>query len=135
MRHFLLALLIALLPLRGWMGDAMALALVTQPSTCHSAAPAAAPHCAEHGAATDAGHLGHAAVAAQTHEHPASGMHGDNGGDNVHQHNVCDVCNGPALALSRLDPLTRYQQHSVQANQAVRFVSTVLPKGIKPPIS
>jgi hypothetical protein len=131
MRHFLLALLIALLPLRGWMGDAMALALVTHPDTVHSAVHAAAPPCAEHGAATEASHQGHNAVADLAHEHPASGLQGDN----VHQHKVCDVCNGPALALSILNPLTQYQQHSLQANQVVRFASTVLPKGIKPPIS
>jgi hypothetical protein len=131
MRHFLLALLIVLLPVRGWMVDAMAMALMTQPGTGHSVAQTPAPHCAEHAAAGEAAHLGHTPVHSQAPEHPAPGTHSDV----AHQHQVCDVCNGPALALSLWHPFALHQPHSLQANPVVRFASTVLPKGIKPPIS
>jgi hypothetical protein len=129
MRHILLALLIALLPLRGWVGDAMAMSLVTHPAAhaVHTLAPseAVADHCAEH-----TGHTAHADHTADAASSPhASDVHP------THQHKACDVCNGPAMALSGVEAVAPPLPHGVQATAAERFASTVLPQGIKPPIS
>jgi hypothetical protein len=147
MRHVLLALLIALLPLRGWVGDAMAMALVTHPAAhaaAHTLAPADAEpsHCAEHTAHTgSAGHdehaghgmeaqaLPHAPGAAESHASTDSSDHP------THQHKACDVCNGPAMALSGVAASGLPLPSGLQVIATVRFASTVLPQGIKPPIS
>jgi hypothetical protein len=139
MRHFLLALMIALLPVRGWMGDAMAMALVTHhgSATLVSAATTAAEH---HAAATEPSHCaGHAEHAVQGHVphdiHHGVDDHHAVAGESPHQHTACDVCNGPAMAQNGVQAITLPQQHSVQLSRAVPFASTVLPQGIKPPIS
>ena len=55
MRHWLLALMIALLPIRGWMSDAMAVAMLAPPAHTMNQAgtPDAAP-CPDHAMASDA---------------------------------------------------------------------------------
>jgi hypothetical protein len=146
MRHILLALLIALLPLRGWVGDAMAVALVAHPAA-HAAAStlqsadAVPSHCAEHAEHTEpAEHAGNAGqgmeVSAQHHGHAdenhASAEHSDHP---AHQHKACDVCNGPAMALNSVQASSLPLPSGLQAIATVRFASTVLPQGIKPPIS
>jgi hypothetical protein len=168
MRHFLLALLIALLPLRGWMGDAMALAQLAPPAS-HSTSQAAPVHAGHSAPGADtrsaeailallhpceehAGHAGHAppglsseaaptpAEASVGHaEHPGA-TPGDTASASqaphpTHQHKTCDVCNGPALALDGVGAAGPVQPLGVLASSTVRFVSTVLPQGIKPPIS
>ncbi len=126
MRHLLLALMIALLPIRGWMGDAMALSTLV--------APAQAMH---HPAAAGTGHAtGHV----QGHDQGATGMTGHgadmqaNGGGE-HTHKSCEVCNGPAMALSVPTVPTLSPRHGLLAPPAERFVSSEPHQGIKPPIS
>lgn len=126
MRHLLLALMIALLPIRGWMGDAMALSMLV--------APAQAMH---HPAAAGTGHAtGHV----QGHDQGATGMTGHgadmqaNGGGE-HTHKSCEVCNGPAMALSVPTVPTLSPRHGLLAPPAERFVSSEPHQGIKPPIS
>lgn len=124
MRHLLLALMIALLPIRGWMGDAMALSML--------AAPAQTLH---HQAASGIDHAEHA----QGHDHSATRMadpgagHQDGGGE--HTHKSCEVCNGPAMALSLPAVPTLSPKHGVLAPMAERFASSEPHRGIKPPIS
>jgi hypothetical protein len=145
MRHVLLALLIALLPLRGWVGDAMAVSLVAHPAVhaaTHTLAPSetVADHCAEH-----PGHTGHTAHADQASPAQpfADAHHTSDAGTSPHpadqhpshQHKACDVCNGPAMALSGVEAVALPLPHGVLATASVRFASTVLPQGIKPPIS
>jgi hypothetical protein len=130
MRHLLLALLIALLPLRAWVGDAMAVSMLAQPA----ANTAEQVHCQDH--------LGSApqAMAAQ----PSHGAHvmsaqsestADHQHPQDHPHSVCDVCNGPALVLSLLLASHVPQAHTVLTPPAERFASVALQQGIKPPIS
>lgn len=154
MRHILLALLIALLPLRGWVSDAMAVAQVTHPAAKGAAeaahlpaeSPIAAssmgsvPHCDEHlglhdeaQGLADAGH-------ALTTEHSLHAEHLKAASccdteNHAHQHKSCEVCNGPAMALPALDAVGLELPHAVQQIPTERFASTVLPQGIKPPIS
>ncbi|OSZ76199.1 hypothetical protein [Hydrogenophaga sp. IBVHS1] len=112
MRHLLLAILIALLPLRAWVGDAMAITMLA-PSSSHESmvmAPVEGAPCADHamGAATDTAD---------------------------HQHQTCDVCNGPAMALALQFDLLASATHGVLATPTERFDSSVPPPGNKPPIS
>lgn len=124
MRHLLLALMIALLPIRGWMGDAMALSMLAAPAQTM-----------QHQAASGMDHGEHA----QGHDHSATHMtdHGaapqDGGGD--HTHKSCEVCNGPAMALSVPAVSALPSQHGVLAPPAERFASSEPHRSIKPPIS
>jgi hypothetical protein len=113
MRHWLLILLMTLLPLRGWAGVSMTVSMPVAPV----GVAAATPHCEEHaaGAAADAP----AEVAASGH----------------HAHTLCDVCNGPAMATS--DPFSRLAKPLPQAREVldrVVFISVVPQRGHKPPI-
>jgi hypothetical protein len=114
MRHWFLVLMIALLPLRGWVGDAMAMEMLTQPAHAGMAMD-------EHGA-------GHGNCACD--EHATSAADSDD-----HQHSACDVCNVPALAMATpaiQTPPTVHGQHVVPSE---RFASSEAQQGIKPPIS
>lgn len=117
MRHWFLVLMIALLPLRGWVGDAMAVEMLTAPGhTMAVMAGEAAQPCADHtvGAAAD-------------HGAPDSG--------DEHAHTACDVCNGPALAMGATPVQTLPPAHSVAVQPAERFASSEARRGVKPPIS
>ncbi|WP_439520128.1 hypothetical protein [Hydrogenophaga sp.] len=112
MRHLLLALIIALLPLRAWVGDAMAITMVA-PSSDHGSmvmtSTASAP-CPDHAMDTSSGTADH-------------------------EHRTCDVCNGPAMALSAPLSPKASMAHGVVPSSTERFVSSVPPPGSKPPIS
>ncbi|MBT9550486.1 MAG: hypothetical protein IV088_06540 [Hydrogenophaga sp.] len=110
MRHWLLIFLIALLPLRGWASDAMAMSM---PST-----PDAAAHCAEHPPAADtSGHVDAAADEQQTHT-------------------LCDVCNGPAMTAGpHPGPAAAPLPQALVAPEHSDFASAVLQRGHKPPIA
>jgi hypothetical protein len=126
MRHLLLALMIALLPIRGWMGDAMALAMLTAPAQAmHQTASGT-----DHAMATDhANGHDHGATAMTDH---SAGMQ-DGGGE--HTHKSCEVCNGPAMALSAPDVPALPALHGMLAPPAEHFISSEPHRGIKPPIS
>lgn len=130
MRHLLLALIIALLPLRAWVGDAMAVSMMGHTATSMVAA-GAQPDCPDHAGegplalSLSAGHDLHGSTAeAQQPDHPPD-----------HQHSACDVCNGPALVVGLLLSATVSQHHTLLALPAERFASVALQQGIKPPIS
>lgn len=130
MRHLLLALIIALLPLRAWVGDAMAVSMMGHTATSMVAA-GAQPDCPDHAGevplalSLSVGHDLHGSTAeAQQPDHPQD-----------HQHSACDVCNGPALVVGLLLSATVSQHHTLLALPAERFASVALQQGIKPPIS
>ena len=141
MRHLLLALIIALLPLRAWVGDAMAVSMLGHPAASAVAAAAppstgtyAHPDCPDHAAGMPL----HANAVSDGHD-SAHGM-GTHPADapqqpDHHQHGACDVCNGPALGVS--PPLAPHvsQVHALLTLPAERFASVALQQGIKPPIS
>lgn len=116
MRHCLLALLIALLPLRSWMGDAMAVAMLAAPAH-------AMDHVSSTGHDMDSGH-------AMTGDH--ANMQ-DSGGE--HTHKSCEVCNGPAMALAIPAVPTLAPLHGMLVPPAERFASSEPQRGTKPPIS
>jgi hypothetical protein len=117
MRHLLLALMIALLPLRGWIGDAMAMAMLAAPAhTMNQAAATDAAPCPDHALTSD-------------------GAGTQDGSTTDHAHKSCDVCNGPAMALSALAVPNVTPVHGMLAPPAERFASSEPQRGIKPPIS
>lgn len=116
MRHLLLALMIALLPIRGWMSDAMAVAMLNPPAQSTGAAGAAP--CPDH---------------AQPAKH--TGMQDLGSTKTDHGHKSCDVCNGPAMALALPTAPTLAGTHGMLAPPAERFASSEPRRGIKPPIS
>lgn len=138
MRVFALVLLMLLMPLRAWAGDAMALSVLpTQshlPAQTTDAQPADAQpadaHPAGHGAMTGAAdhpdhadHAGHAPIADAAAD------------DHCPSHNACDVCNGPVLSLTAWQDDAAPAPHHVQAAPDVRFASLVPPRRHKPPIA
>lgn len=130
MRHLVFALLIALLPLRGWVGDAMALA---QPIAHGSGAVVLM------GLHTAVGDAPHNAAAAHntTQGHAMSGC-GDHSTGDTDAHSTCsacDVCNGPALVWTPSVAATPTWPHSRVALASTRFASCEPKPGIKPPIS
>jgi hypothetical protein len=109
--------MIALLPIRGWMGDAMAVAMLAAPAhAMNQAASTDLPPCPDHAMGSD-----------------AAGLQDDNGSD--HAHKSCDVCNGPAMALAIPSVPALAAMHSVLVPPAERFASTEPQRGVKPPIS
>ena len=127
MRHFLIALMIALLPLRGWVGEAMAFSMQANP-----ASPAAHAGCPDH--APPASLL----TAQQTpplSEMASPATDAGSADDGTHQHSACDICNGPAMAASATALLTLTAVHPQHASRVERFASSEPRQGVKPPIS
>lgn len=126
MRHWLLILMIVLIPLRGWNGDAMALAADDAPvgstAPCHGVAELAQ--------AMSSGHHSETTVVSNM-------AHGDVE-KGVAQHSnctVCDLCNGPALAQPTHSARSTRPVCIHTAPASERFASAVPQRGTKPPIA
>lgn len=141
MRHLLIALLIALLPLRAWVGDTMAVSMLGHSSAALVAETSTDVHpaCPDHAAPLPTSlpnppELEHATHAMGTHPseaaHPGAGQVQDH-----HPHGACDVCNVPALVMESFDAVTAAQTHTQLVPPTERFASIALQQGIKPPIS
>lgn len=148
MRAVFLILMIALLPLRGWLGDAMAMQMVTgHTGTIEIVATHAYPIRAEadfslnsqastlpcHDAALDTAHPADPGLSATLLATTASGdtpAHGD-----CAQCTTCQVCHSVALSpgANRL-PLLTLPTQAVHSGQT-RFVSVPRAPQHKPPIS
>jgi hypothetical protein len=127
MRHFLIALMIALLPVRGWVGEAMAFSVQSNP-----ASPASHAACPDHAPPPSS------LTGQQTPpliETASLATEAGTGDDSTHQHNACDICNGPAMAASATALLTLTALHPQHAARVERFASSELGQGVKPPIS
>jgi hypothetical protein len=122
MRHWLLIFMIALIPLRGWTGDAMSLAANQAPAG--TTAPC-------HGVATsvEAGMYHAGPVAADMVNDPAGAVEHHNGCT------ACDICNGPALAQPAHSARANPPAGGHTAPAAERFASAVSQRGNKPPIA
>jgi hypothetical protein len=137
MRTLLLALMIALLPIRGWLGDAMAVEMVrhTLPAAsllaqeASTASAAADAHCHEAMEASDGGMA--------TMAHHDEGSSSDHGTD--HQGcgtcTVCQVCHTVALGGTPLIDIVHGAPQAPPAAHAARFASAEPVLGLKPPIS
>jgi hypothetical protein len=125
MRAVFIALLIVLLPVRGWMGDAMALSAAGGPVQAAGSPTAATPgHMPCHGTPSE--------EALRTVQDSAAHGVADQAG---HDHLLCDLCNGPALGASepRMPSPSRTPGRLPLFSE--RFGSRVAPQDVRPPIS
>jgi hypothetical protein len=133
MRFLLLALMIALLPVRGWMGNAMAVDMASQilakAQKTGSAVPASAVADADASMPADCPmHAQSADKAAADTDAQASGVHC----------NACDTCElCLALATSTWPDLlpTAFTPHAAPLATGYRFSSADSFSSLKPPIS
>ena len=123
MRFWIVALMIALLPLRGWVGDAMALERLAPASQAHSAVASLVHDCHE---ASTPEHAQHA------DGHDAAG-HGDQ--TSPHSHLSCDLCNVPALHPPTLVLAADIAPNPLRVLAHERFASTEPQRDRKPPIA
>jgi len=135
MRTLLLALMIALLPIRGWLGDAMALEMVRHSlpaaslvAEASAASMTADAHC--HEAMDSDGGM-------DTMAHHAGSHDDDSGAD--HQGcgtcTACQVCHTVALGGMPLIDTVHSAPQAPPAAHATRFASAEPAPGLKPPIS
>lgn len=131
MRRWLLIFMIALLPLRGWASDAMAMSLSVMATTSQAAAPCHGPH-AE--AVSMNGMALHSSGPVDVHPGMAHGQQGDDSASHT-TCNACDICNVPAMALTA--PSARSSALAIAHAIPVceRFASAVPQRGSKPPIA
>jgi hypothetical protein len=138
MRTLLLALMIALLPIRGWLGDAMAVEMVRHSLPAAEAAvsmvtAATEAHCHE---AMDAG----SSMDMQMDMADHAGSHDNSSNDGAgHQGcgtcTACQVCHTVALGGMPLVDIVHSAPQAPPAAHAARFASAEPAQGLKPPIS
>ena len=138
MRHLLVALLIALLPLRGWVGDAMAIQMAA--TVAQSPVTVYVPD--EHGGA----------ARGSTHEHAASELNkattaadcvghtpskNTSSSDTSHCEScvVCQACSSVALVLPSASADATLISLQIPLSAVQRFTSAERALGLKPPIS
>lgn len=142
MRLLLLLLAIVLLPLRGWLGDAMMLAPVQQATAGHAmhamadgAVAAHTTHTMHAKPAADAHgmHAAHAAHAAMDHD----AAHGDpDSGHGAHTTcDTCQFCHSVAVTAWPEVPMPAAAPAHAPVAGAMRFASAEAGQGFKPPIS
>lgn len=135
MRFWIVALMIALLPLRGWVGDAMALerlahtpeAPAVVAALVHDCHEAAAPE-----ASSSAAHATHATHAMHADSH-GQAAHADQAPH--HSHLSCDLCNVPALHPPVPMLATDTAPHPLRVISQEHFASVEPQRDRKPPIA
>ena len=133
MRTLFLTLMVTLLPLRGWVGDVMAMELLA-PALAGSSAHVQSVH-------ADAGECEHAAVghvqASAAAHHAAA--HGDTAGDakttDCASCTVCQICHSVALAAETPLAARPTQAAPMPASPPALYASAERAPGFKPPIS
>lgn len=133
MRVLFLALMIALLPLRGWVGDVMAVELA-QPSPAaahHAPAPDHGAHAPCHEGHGEAAHA-HAPAVDATQAASSDGEHaaGDCGSCTV-----CQICHSAALAAVLPQLPAAVLAAALPASRQPLYASAERALGDKPPIS
>ena len=128
MRMLLLALMIALLPLRGWVGDVMAMEQVGQALTAEPS-PAMHSNCHEirpHHGRVDAAHADLAAAGEHDSVHAGADCAGCT---------VCQICHPVALAGLPCASSAASLPTAVPQTPVRRYASAECAPGFKPPIS
>lgn len=121
MRYVVFAILIALLPLRSWAGDAMAIQMAAQTIPATAASPNSEhADCMEHAAMADDGATHDKAPTADGHCNTCA---------------ACQACSAVALVFPDTAVALAALHHSVPQWTAVRFTSADRALGQKPPIS
>lgn len=130
MRRWLLVLMIVLLPVRTWAGDAMALSMGMAPA---AAGLVAAP-C--HGGLAAADSVDRVV----NHDHRAgpisvADLAPEAEGTLNDTCAACDVCNGPAMMVAMVETLAASCAHPHVLRHVERFVSAEAQRAKKPPIA
>jgi hypothetical protein len=125
MRHLLLALLIAVLPVRGWVGHAMAVDMASQHAALAQAVAAGdltpmPEDCPMHAQMADA--------AAEPAQASQAGML-------CQGCDTCQLCLAMASFTGAVVQAASWLPHAAPADGGSRFNSADQPSGIKPPIS
>ncbi|HYW56634.1 MAG TPA: hypothetical protein VE934_06725 [Polaromonas sp.] len=129
MRHLLLALLIALLPVRGWVGNAMAVDMAAQRAAATIAQQAMPADCPMHAQAADQD----GSASQQTP--------GDKAADQGKSGKLCADCDTCQLCLALASftwtdlPTGSHSAHSGPVGTGIRFSSADNVFSLKPPIS
>lgn len=139
MRHLFLALMIALLPIRGWVGDVMATEMAApRAAQMQNATELVASHAHGTGAV---GHFDHASTESQV-EQLASDCAGHGAGESLPLADAhCDSCTAcQACHIVALSPLIPAMHATMAApalprSPAAHFASAMAALGQKPPIS
>ena len=142
MRHLLVALMIVLLPLRGWVSDAMATEMAP-PTLAHQLvvghsgggvrhADAAASPTYAHAASAPAGAT---VAAADCVGHTGSLDPASTDASHCQSCVVCQVCYSVALVLPRFDISIAFTSPVLPLYKATSFTSADRAPGLKPPIS
>ena len=137
MRHLLLALMIALLPVRGWMGNAMAVnmamqqALMTQSST-EDATPASGGNAASQAAAAMPEDC---PMGAQNQD--GKSVEGEQAGETVASCNCnsCELCLALATFTFPTMATVTFTPHAEPPSHGSRFSNAERVFSLKPPIS
>lgn len=125
MRLLVLVLAIVLLPLRGWLGDAMMLAPVQQVAAGHAMHAMAEAHDAH-----DVQHAAHAGMDhATTHDAPDDGHAAHTTCDS------CQFCHSVAVTAWPDVPMPTAAPARAPVAEPMRFASAEAVRGFKPPIS
>ncbi len=137
MRHLLLVLMIALLPVRGWVGDAMATSMAAGHAQQISAKPTAHNH-DQQGSESRVGH--HAAMSEAVQDAPDCMSHVPSDTPAVAEANcdscpACQSCHTVALSLATPDSSAVFHAFHVPPAAAHLFASADAALGQKPPIS
>jgi len=115
-RVLLLLILVALLPLRGWAGDAMAIQMATQAHSSRLAAAADAPP-----------------AHAKCHEMQAEPT--SPAQDHCETCASCQACFTVAITIPAMPSATQTLPHGLPQAASAQFTSAILALGHKPPIS
>ena len=147
MRHLVLVLMIALLPLRGWAGDVMATQMAVSAASIEAisieavAIETGSPDARETGGKASFIHhkqmVELSDVATVCHEHPGSQPDTANASNSVHCTTcpACQVCHTVALSPSSLDVTISFASPQLGQSSASIFTSADAALGQKPPIS
>lgn len=135
MRVFMVALMIALLPLRGWLGDAMAaqeLRSAAQHETAHAVAwTESAPDASVHANCHEMG-----AAAAVSAGNDLSASPADAGtSDDAQRCSACQLCHSTVLATTSPFLVTQRLPLAPPVSAALHFASAEPVRGFNPPIA
>ena len=140
MRHLFLILMIALLPLRGWVSDAMATGMLASQVQQHqqTAPKIAAPHA--HEAGVQAHHdteivVANAAKTAGDCSGHASGGTGHAADTHCDSCSVCQACHTVALSPAAAGVTAVFDLRTLPLAAVAQFASAEAALGQKPPIS
>jgi hypothetical protein len=135
MRHLVLALMIALLPIRGWVGDVMATEMASpQAAQLHHATEMVAAHAHATGAEA---HFDHESSVKSP---PDCAGHGEGSGSptaDAHCEScaACQACHTVALSPVSTRTASLAVSPALPRSPAARFASAIAALGQKPPIS